>query len=290
MTGAAYRLIGSLALVWLCACTTSPAVEALCDDRVDQDGDNLFDCADPDCQASDDCVGSRAAPVRPPEDAGHFRPPLLNNDAAVKDGEVGDAWTQDPDAMSPPLEDARVIPPLDEDAGEDPCTLCSLNEACVAGVCQPAAAPTSGAYDLRLLTGTVPAMNPQTFLCYDGCGVIMGVVCPCQPDPYVRIALLHDGKEQLVGITAVVADTATPEFPPVDFAIDLAAGDVLRFDVYDSDAPVSDTLIYQCNADLSAVAADMPMATELMCLGRGLFGGRTPYEIRARLTPQPTPP
>ncbi|HMI92648.1 MAG TPA: hypothetical protein VK509_14835, partial [Polyangiales bacterium] len=232
MNGAASRLIGLLALACICACTTSPAVEALCDDDVDQDGDNLFDCADPDCQASDDCVGSRAAPVRPPPaDGGHFRPPVLGSDAAAKDGEVGDAWTQDPDATTAPREDAQVVPPIEDDAGEDPCLLCAVNETCVAGSCQPAAAPTSGAYDLQLLMGTVPATNAQAF-CYDACVILAGV-CPCQPDPYVRIVLLHDGREQLVGVTQAVEETVTPVFPPMPFAVDLAAGDVLRFDVYD---------------------------------------------------------
>jgi hypothetical protein len=284
MTANAYRLVPLLAALWLSACTTSPAVEALCGDGIDQDGDDAMDCEDSDCHASDDCVHSRAATVKPPPtDAAHHKPPVLEGGVDTpKDAQVGDAWTQ-ADATLP--QDARV--PDDEDAGADPCRLCASNEACVAGRCQPAAAPTSGAYDLRVLMGTVPAMTEQTF-CYDACLILAGV-CPCLPDPYVRVVLVHDNSEQIVGVTGVVNETVTPTFPPMDFPIDLVAGDVLRFDVYDEDQPDRDNLLYTCNADLGSVSADAPQEMLLTCTFRWGFGDRVRFEIQAQLTPRPVP-
>jgi hypothetical protein len=289
MIGGAYRLSWLLSTAWLCACTTSPAVEALCGDDIDQDGDGMTDCGDPDCHASDDCIGSRAAPVRPPADAGHQRPPLFQNDSGPKDGQVGDAWTQPTDAQVTPS-DAQVVPPVDADGGDDACSACAANEVCVAGACQPAAAPTSGAYFLRLLSGTVPAMDARTF-CHDACGIPAGF-CMCAPDPYVRVALLRAGEApQHVGTTEMVVDSLEPVFPPNRFVIDLAAGDVLRFDVYDEDEPASDDALYDCNVDLSGVSADATRDTDLTCaFKRPLIGGEVIYAIQAQLSPRPPVP
>jgi hypothetical protein len=289
MIDAAYRLRWLLSTAWLCACTTSPAVEALCGDDIDQDGDSMTDCSDPDCHASEDCIGSRAATVSPPVDGGHQRPPIFQNDSGPRDGQVGDAGTQPNDAEVPPG-DGQVVPPLDADGGDDRCSACASNEVCVAGACQPAAAPTSGAYHLRLLSGTVPSMDARTF-CYDACGIPAGV-CSCAPDPYVRIALLRDGQApQHIDATEVVHDTLEPVFPPVDYPIDLAAGDVLRFDVYDDDEPASDDELYNCNVDLSGILAGETRDTQLACtFKRPVIGGEVTYAIQARLRPRPLIP
>lgn len=296
MTRRAYRLIALLGacgccVFCLCACTTLPPVEVLCGNKVDEDDDKLTDCADPDCAASDDCVGARAMSVKPPFDGGHMKPPLLEGGAAIDaqpddSGQRADANVDAMMTMPPP--DAQVVtPPIDDDAGTEPCPACASNETCVDGKCQPAASPTSGAYSLRLLTGTVPAMN-EFSLCYDACVILAGV-CPCLPDPYVRIVLVHDGAEQFVGMTDAVDETVTPEFPVHDFDIELAAGDVLRFDVYDEDDPDRDNLLYTCNADLRRVSAEAPRRTEVRCVGLGGLAGRLPYMLTAELIPRLVP-
>jgi hypothetical protein len=288
MIGGVYRLLCLSSSAVLCACTTSPAFEALCGDDIDQDGDSMTDCADPDCHATEECIGSRASTVRPPADGNRPRPPLFQDDGGPKDGQVGDAWTQPTDADVVPT-DGRV-PPLDADGGEDECASCASNEVCIAGACQPAAAPTSGAYNLTLLSGTVPSMDSRTF-CYDPCG-IPAAVCACAPDPYVRIALLREGQApKHVGATQAVSDTLEPVFPPVGFPIDLAAGDVLRFDVYDDDEPDPADELYNCTVDLSGVSADEPKDTALTCtFKRPILGGEVTYSIQAELSPRPPLP
>lgn len=288
MIRAAYR---PLALVWavcLPACTTLPPLELLCRGGGDEDSDGLRDCEDPDCAASDDCIGVRSTPVKPPPDGGHIRPPLLDAGPAPPDATIGDAASGgDVDAMMMSMPDAQVIPPMDEDGGAEPCPPCATNEACVDGMCQPAAAPGAGAYSLRLLRGVVPAMNEIAF-CYDACLIVAGF-CQCRPDPYVRIVLIHDGAQQFVGATEVVNETLMPVFPERDFEIELAVGDVLRFDVYDEDDPDRDNLLFSCNADLRSVSAENPRPTELSCVGLGGVGGRFPYSITAELFPRLVP-
>jgi hypothetical protein len=284
----------ALAISWLlCACTTSSLVESLCDNGYDEDGDNLIDCHDPDCQASDDCLSARAAEITPP-DAAVRKPPLY--DAGHPPTELGDAWAGTPDGASADAATADsggLMPPaIDEDAGPpDPCTLCAVDEACVDAKCQPAASSTSGAYHLHVISGVVPLNDAFTF-CYDACLIspIAGV-CTCPPDPYVRVVLRRDGRETLIGVTDVVEDTTTPTFADNQFEIDIAQGDVLRFEVYDHDnAPDESDLLYTCRVDLRGVSTDSPMDMAIDCLGFAGIANGMPFRILAELTPRPSAP
>jgi hypothetical protein len=287
-------LLVACALSWLlCACTTSAAVESLCDNGVDEDGDNLIDCHDPDCQASNDCLGARAAEITQP-DAATRKPPLYDAGNHPKP-EVGDAWAGTPDAAehdAAPQDSGRSLPPaVDEDAGPtDPCTLCAVDEACVDGKCQPAASATSGAYYLHIVSGIVPSSDAFTF-CYDACLIspIAGV-CTCPPDPYVRVVLRRDSQETQIGMTPVVPDTTMPVFPDNQFEVDIARGDVLRFEVYDFDEePDQPDLLYTCRVDLRDVSTDAPKDIDVDCLGLAGIAGGMPFRITAKLSPRPSP-
>ena len=283
--GRASRLVWVSGALWLCACTTAPAVESQCGNGGDDDGDDLADCDDSDCQASDECVGPRISQVKPPRGGA---PHDLDGGDKPMDAMLGDSWSGDSPDATPP-EDGQIAPPIDEDGGTDSCPVCATNEACVDGVCQSAAAPSSGAYNLRLLGGAVPSMNDIGF-CYDACGFIPAGACLCAPDPYVIIFLGQGEAAERVGMTEPVSDTLSPRFPPLDFPIDLAAGDVLRFDVYDYDQPDRDNFLYTCNADLRGVSAEAPKDVQLSCVGLGGIAMRVPYEIVAQLSPRPAGP
>jgi hypothetical protein len=286
-------LLVACALSWLlCACTTSAAVESLCDNGVDEDGDNLIDCHDPDCQASNDCLGARAAEITTP-DAATRKPPLYDAGNHPKP-EVGDAWAGTPDATASdaaPEDSGGPLPPaVDEDAGPpDPCTLCAVDEACVDTKCQPAASATSGAYFLRILSGSVPLSDAIT-LCYDACLISPFAVCTCPPDPYVRVLLRHDSQETLIGQTPIVQDALMPVFPDNQFEIDIARGDVLRFEVYDfDDLPDQPDLLYTCRVDLRDVSTDAPTDKPIECVGLAGLANGMPFRILAQLTPRPSP-
>jgi hypothetical protein len=193
----------------------------------------------------------------------------------------------------PPAKDAGGTPedsgepmsiPDDEDAGglppdPGPCAACAPNEACVNDTCQPAAAPTGGHYYLTVESASVPTMDRISF-CYDrtsdlGLPCIAGF-CTCSPDPYVRVVLVHQGEEIVLGMTETVAEDVTPEFPPNTFEIEITPGDVLQFQVFDADDPDDDDLLFTCAQDLS-----MPEMSPLHCVYSSVFG----FEVIASLTP-----
>ena len=252
-----------IALVLACAGCSYPsggeASASDCTDGMDNDGDELHDCNDPDCHAFDHCgarIGSPPAGAGSPampDDANTGTPP----DAGVI---IGDAAT-DTDAAFDEDDGGTIEPPEPADAGLPPCGgTCSATQACIDDVCEDVSSPTAGTFDLRILSAPVPSFN-RWGMCLDACGSRFATFafCACDPDPYVQVSRVRqDGQEQMrtpLGATPVRSDEVRPTYEDTLIRVELMEGDALLFVVLDKDPGTDDdTVIYACLPDLRALA------------------------------------
>jgi hypothetical protein len=263
-----------VAVVYATACSVNPHGEwdpAQCSDGLDNDGDGLIDCDDPDCWAFV-CK----------------TPPPVSKDASV------DASHPEHDAALPEHKDSgSLLPPptVDEDSGPmsrpdsgTPPLSCTTNEAlcpngtaCVDGVCKPIA--LAGDYIFTIVSAVVPEQS-LTGVCYDfdaSCPPILQKCGICQPDPFVVIT--KNGVNN-VGTTNHRINTRTPNWEDESFKITLLEKDRLEFAVWDWD-PFYNTRIFSCTPDLQKLPTGM-----LQCSPRAGTtiepGSDGPYNVVAR--------
>jgi len=277
-----------IALVLTCAGCSYPsggeASASQCNDTDDNDGDELRDCNDPDCQAFDHC---RDRVGNPPPDAG---PPVVRDDASTGTptdaGVIGDAAV-DTDAAIDEDDGGAIEPPEPVDAGAPCGGRCTVTQACIDDLCEDVSSPTAGTFDLRILSAPVPAFN-RWGMCLDPCGSRFATFafCACDPDPYVEVSRVRqDGQQQmrtLLGATPVRLDELRPTYEDTLIRVDLMEGDALWLVVFDEDPGNGDnTAIYSCLPDLRALAPG-----PIECSDR-VVPFLPAYTIRAELLPVP---
>jgi hypothetical protein len=246
-----------------------------CADNADNDGDLLFNCDDPDCQAYDYCRTQTGHAAGSPAPAGGGAPALEDAGPA-------------PDANAASDEDAGMIvdPP---DAGMPPCGgMCSPTQVCIDDVCEDVSSPGLDEFELRILTVDVPDFNMWA-QCLDPCddsAFPSYGFCACAPDPYVEVWRIRAQDEQEVtmhfGSTTVAVDERTPSFEDATLRIDLMAEDALSFVVMDADPDrLTDATIYTCRHELGAIAVGpIECSTTVVPF-------LPPYTLRAELEPVP---
>jgi hypothetical protein len=230
-----------------------------CSDAEDNDGDYLFNCDDPDCQAYDHCRahvgGSPVDAAMPPSDEDASAPEP--RDA----GSIDDAAT-DTDAAGDEDDGGSTGPPEPIDAGTAPCGgLCTATQACIDDACEDVSSPGAGEFDLRILSVAVPDFN-MWGMCLDPCidsPLPSFAFCACAPDPYVEVwRVRQDGEQRmstLLGTTPVAVNERRASFEDTIIRVELMQGDALWFVVLDEDPGSGDnTTIYRCLPDLSALA------------------------------------
>jgi hypothetical protein len=244
-----------------------------CTDAEDNDGDRLFDCSDPDCQAYGHCR------MQPGSSAGSPAPAEGGASGADDAGSARDADTaRDEDAGRP------AEPP---DAGALPCgDLCGPTQVCIDDVCQDESSPGAGEFALRILTVEVPDFN-MWGQCLDTCsdsGLPSYTFCMCAPDPYVELWRVREGEQPgtYLGSTRVAVDDRAPNFEDETIRVGLIAGDALSFVVLDDDPNgLSDDTIYSCLHELDAIAVG-----PIEC-SQTVVPFLPPYTLRAELEPVP---
>ena len=249
--------VALLCIAPLTACTAGPGENAAsCEGDQDGDGDDLSGCADPDCHRFEHC--RRSAALIP--DAGAAgtsagqggnagtRPPVGGiGGAMVSGGQGGTSGHEDEDAGA------------EHDAGE--CS-CAANELCTDAGCVPIEAPEP-IYTVRMLSAQSPrgTLGPPPdgtcveIACRSGGGSPVSY-CPCEPEPYVRVIHISqpaqpDPIESIVLSTKIQGAMLMVTFDADDQAdVDLKPGDALRFELWDQNMTVADSLIYTCEPDL----------------------------------------
>ena len=243
--------------VLLAGCDITPHGEwnALeCSNGRDDDGDQLVDCADPDCWAF------ACSEMRGVMDAGHDATISLP-DAKIRDAQpVKDASPIHPDASIPADDDAGVLDPMEDDAGPPPtCTelpsLCEPGTVCRDDEC---VSDTWGPYTFLGVSAVVPVVS-RSLVCFDD-ALLCGLLCDndCKPDPVV-VVRKYTGPSDAVGQAVYTTsphgnDTERPSWsepsPPV--TVTLSPTDSLKFTVWDWDTPTLWSEIFSCKPDLAA--------------------------------------
>jgi hypothetical protein len=243
-------LVGMMA-VTAAACTITPHGEwdpKQCSDGIDNDGDQLIDCADPDCWAFV-CKQPGTSRLDAGPDAA-----LAARDAMPFDARAADtgapSMSRDPDdsggASGDDATTANCGPGLAE---------CGAGDECVQGICQ--AIEITGTYSIQILSATVP---PRTLAgdCHDpdlvACSIRQDCSLDiCDPDPYVVVT--KNGVVNL-GKTQFRNNTTKPTWTDENIRAALQNGDRLEFAVWDWDG-VTSMKIYACSPDLSKLRTGM---------------------------------
>jgi hypothetical protein len=269
-----------LLILALTACRITPHGEwnALeCSDDLDNDGDDLIDCEDPDCWA----FACKHTQPTPPIDAG--------SDAHTPDAALVDANSPDVMTMPLPVDDSDSGPISMDDSGEPDFTCtrdpnrCKPDEKCLAGVCKPI--DIRGDYTLQILSAVVPDQN-LAGVCYD---FDLSLCTPpdcstCEPDPYVVVKKRNIAT---LGMTArpTSSNTDKPTWTEPGFPITIADDDTLQFIVWDADGLLSSE-IFSCSPDLRQLPTGMlrcsPRAGSTIDPPSG-----TVFEVVARVTKLP---
>jgi hypothetical protein len=253
-------------LVAGCTYTAFPAewTAAACLNDDDDDGDNKYDCDDPDCwgfahcQPGDD--NAMGTPTVPPE------LPPMTDDPLVPPGK--DPLVTDASMVDPMPPDGHVPPDEPEDASVDaepPPVVCS--EYCPEGECNDDGSCKKplvfGEYNVESLMLSVPAMSRG--MCFDDRFECRLQLECCDPDPIVAI---HVG--DVKAGYKIVPNVREATLEGVDMELELREGDVVRFTVQEEDTPeVGDDLDSPMPQDIFAcatvVTADMIEAGSLGC-------------------------
>lgn len=258
--------IASIALLLciapLAACTAGPGEGAAsCESEQDGDGDDLSGCADPDCYRFEYC--RRAAALVP--DGGT---------AGTNAGQGGNAGTRPPvggvGGVMVSGGQGGTAGEHDDDAGADhDAAMCSCepNEQCADAGCVPIV-PPGPVYTIKMIDATSPrgTFGPPPdgtcveIACRSGGGSPVSY-CPCQPEPYVRVIHISqpaqpDPIESIVLSTKIQGEMLMVTFDADDEAdVDLKPGDALRFELWDQNMTVADSLVYTCEPDLGDLAS-----------------------------------
>lgn len=232
---------------------------ASCSSGDDRDGDSLAGCNDSDCHQFELC--RRTSSPLTPDDAGA---------AGADAGQAGNAGTgtvvggMSGGAMSGG--NGGEGGSIAEDGGMAPdasalCS-CSADEMCSDGGCVPMAPPEQ-LYTVRMVSAQSPkgTLGPPPdgvcveFACRSGGGSPVSY-CPCEPEPYVRVihisqATQPDPRESIALLTKIQGAMLSVTFESDEQAdIALKPGDALRFELWDQNMTIADSLIYSCEPDL----------------------------------------
>jgi hypothetical protein len=294
------RLSAVLALLTLSACAASVPGEvtaAACSTpTIDEDHDDLIDCADPDCHGFEHCRRLRDDGPNPPSTGGSGGMSSSGGSGGSGGGEPlsGGTGGSDPD------DDAGGIQPIDAgdnmsaaDAAEPepppPCGgSCGVGFECdiPSNVCMPTGTQ-GGRYTITVLSATAPRETPIA-QCVDPCQGV-AVWCPCLADPFVRVVRVRPAQEPSdpaeedeIVKTATLRDNEAPTFMEAPAPLELDPGDVLRFELWQDLLLSDDARVYDCTPDLADVAPG-----ELACTAMSGGAGSEMFEIRVRLDAAP---
>lgn len=256
-TRASTWLLAALLGSALASCSAGTGEDSgSCGASRDNDGDSLAGCADSDCHRFELCR-YYVAPLVP--DGG---------EADASAGQGGTAGTRPPiggGGGSPVSGGHGGGSGHDEDGGDEydagTCA-CSPNAMCVDGGCVPVVVP-GPAFTVQMVSAHSPrgTFGPPPdgvcveIACRSGGGSPVSY-CPCEPELYVRVIHISDPTqpdpgEQIVLSTKIQGEMLMVTFDADEKAdIDLEPGDKLRFELWDQNMTVADSLIYSCEPDL----------------------------------------
>ena len=267
------RPAGALLLASLAFCVGACAVAstgelsaAACSDpgNVDDDGDGLANCDDPDCWVYSFC----GLPLQAIADGGG--PSSADGSARFKDAGFKDAGST---GMT----------------GDDGGPASSLDASATPPTCDGAVCPTSylpGEFQIAITAGSIPAYKGVATLCLDtSCLVFVPAgACVCFVDTYV-VVTVTTGSAVTTWMTTVVENKATPTWTDPGFQVHLEASSVIEFEVFDSDknegATNADDFIFRCKPDLANLSAGV-----LSCgpADNGDFINPQNYNVNASVT------
>ncbi|MDD9947746.1 MAG: hypothetical protein OXU20_42285 [Myxococcales bacterium] len=262
-------LLATLATLWACGRGISGEFTPLaCGDKVDNDGDGLADCKDPDCRGLNACAPSppHAVDLTPhagpgPSLASGFGEPVYQS-----------------------LDDDAGAAGLDEDAGLElkpqdsimcgevlcpPGSVC-IRDRCLAWDAGSRAGEPGTVASIFVDSAEVRALTDKNANCLEpDCSGAN--CCRLYPDPYVEV--LRNGTT--VGRTTTRVDNLRPSWE-ASFEVEYSVGDLLEVRVIDEDTTptfyegvliddVEDDLMWQCQID--------PPKVRYSCAGpSGSFG------------------
>ena len=285
------------------ACTASQVAGELsareCADGDDNDGDDLFDCFDPDCHAFDVCN---------PE----TRRPRSQIGSAVM-GEVPgvDASTMLSDPLAPPSDEPSMPEeptpadevPAEPGPGSEPASpmsvacdpACVAPDVCVEGICLVPVAVFADSWQItevevtvpRRLEPSSPCLDEGAIWCPGGSPSVDFWGCACPPDPEVQVWVANPPEAaELVGTTQVIekADEGTWMLAtPIELLLLASSEIVLK--VLDRDGDGGEP-IFECGiaADPDVLGAGVLICTQSFQTDRGTS---KEYAIQAHVTPVP---
>jgi C2 domain len=272
-----------LAVLWLVALgSTGCGVRAtgeigvlLCGNGVDDDGDELADCVDPDCWSSSAC-DDLTLRTQGQLDASLRMAPA--DDASLGDGARSEApMATDEDAGTTEVDSSMPTSACDpEDA-----TSCGPEDVCVEGRCIPDPFEKN-VYLVRIASAFLPTRRPDT-TCFetllDGCANVL-TCSDCLPDPYVITELGGDE----INRTSVDYNAIAATWHDKAFTVTKVPGQVLTLRVMDDDdAPATDALIFECRVEVALLGT----GSGLQCvprLGDTFLGD---YKVNIDVSPKP---
>lgn len=224
-------LAGICAAMLGCSSTHQGEFSAMaCQDELDNDGDKLWDCDDPDCE-----VWTRCAPGYVGDDGGGG----ASLGAGASPGSGGDGTGGGPGSGGG-----------------------GAGTGGTGGGSGGGDAP-SPRYLLRPVQARVPQFDAEMRLCYDFCGVVPETDCRCMPDPYVELRY----GAMLLASTSTVVDSLAPSWEDGGAVVGdevIGSGELLIIvrdadrpgigEYFPDDIPESDDELLRCRPDLSMLA------------------------------------
>lgn len=270
-------LLGTAGLAFGCGDDSAESSALACGDNVDNDGDGLVDCFDPDCVHLDTCSIQGCSPSNCAGCCGvdgtcflgtqqnacgslgtacdtcglgetcsvsECRAVRENCTNGVDDDADGATDCADTQCATDPACATCTVAAVgqvitDTCAGSDICVCSGAIDFCTNGDCQAA---FSQQYVVDILSATLPSTKPDTS-CWDvvGCGA---------PDIWVDVRL-GDGTEVIASITR--DDTFSAEWTTAySLPITLAPGTELVAVVYDDDGVAGSEAAFQCTFTIDA--------------------------------------
>jgi hypothetical protein len=276
-------------------CTRTPVLaetsDSLCTNEVDDDGDLLGDCADPDCWGHEVCrvPSVEAGVLPPPYEAPWMEPPPDDDDIPTPADERPDAG-----ALPEPIDSGTPIEPVDSGTVAPPppaCGgLCPIEE-CIEGECVQPPTPL-GRYVVSSLEVEVPrgrrlANGGGCWDANDECGMELSLACECSPDPQVKL-FVDDVK---AGHAGVAPESELATWDALSIELDLNQGSRIRLEVLDNDEDVPEAPDFEIMFECELLAsAELLASGELKCeeeLGFPPVG--QPRRVVAYIEPVETP-
>jgi hypothetical protein len=271
LRGAVGLLCAMHAVAVTASCTRTPmpaeTSAGLCSNELDDDGDDLDDCSDPDCWGHELCRVPSLGPVLPPPYRAPFEPPPT----PPKDGEPMPPIDMF-DAGMPPLEPADAGGPKTPDAEvmPSPCGADCPEGACSdAGVCETEPS-VLGVFVVRSIEVDVPRGHSLgADACYDDqCGFSLPRdFCDCPPDPQVKVSVDGAPIESLMEI-----DSDSAVWAELAIELVLSEGSLIALDVFDNDEGNAEAPAFEPIFHCELVASRALLASgRLACADEAVF-------------------